>query len=84
MSTLVLGTQGIFLDVTEPGDEDGDILDEAETIKFYFETLQKKNPLIVKEVSKVKLDSSLLLYLFFCLLSFCLFDLGQGPAIRPM
>ncbi|XP_041532432.1 ATP-binding cassette sub-family A member 17-like [Microtus oregoni] len=44
---------GIFLDVTEPEDEDGDILDEAETIKFYFETLLKKNPLIVKEVSKV-------------------------------
>lgn len=65
MSTLVLGTQGMFLDVTEPEDEDGDILDKAETIKFYFETLLKKNSLIVKEVSKVKLDSSLLLCLFF-------------------
>lgn len=58
MSTLVLGTQGMFLDVTEPEDDDEDILDEAETIKFYFETLLKKNPLIVKEVSKVKLDLS--------------------------
>ncbi|XP_038184150.1 ATP-binding cassette sub-family A member 17-like [Arvicola amphibius] len=44
---------GMFLDVTKSEDEDGDILDEAETIKFYFETLLKKNPLIVKEVSKV-------------------------------
>ncbi|CAO2642148.1 ATP-binding cassette sub-family A member 17 [Lemmus lemmus] len=44
---------GMFLDAAEPEDEDGDILDEAETIKFYFETLLKKNPLIVKEVSKV-------------------------------
>nr|XP_048292242.1 ATP-binding cassette sub-family A member 17-like isoform X2 [Myodes glareolus] len=44
---------GMFLDVTEPEDDDEDILDEAETIKFYFETLLKKNPLIVKEVSKV-------------------------------
>ena len=72
MSTLVLGTQGMFLDVTEPEDDDEDILDEAETIKFYFETLLKKNPLIVKEVSKVKLDLSLLLYLFFAFyLSVC-------------
>lgn len=72
MSTLVLGTQGMFLDVTEP-DEDEDILDEAETIKFYFETLLKKNPLIVKEVSKVKLDLSLLLYLVFVVYLFVCF-----------
>lgn len=73
MSTLVLGTQGMFLDVTEPEDEDEDILDEAETIKFYFETLLKKNPLIVKEVSKVKLDLSLLLFLFFVVYLFVCF-----------
>lgn len=73
MSTLVLGTQGMFLDVTEPEDDDEDILDEAETIKFYFETLLKKNPLIVKEVSKVKLDLSLLLYLFFVFYLFVCF-----------
>ncbi|XP_042139620.2 ATP-binding cassette sub-family A member 17-like isoform X8 [Peromyscus maniculatus bairdii] len=42
---------GTFLNVTEPEDED--VLDEAETIKFYLETLLKKNPLIVKDVSKV-------------------------------
>lgn len=72
MSTLVLGTQGMFLDVTEP-DEDEDILDEAETIKFYFETLLKKNPLIVKEVSKVKLDLSLLLHLVFVFYLFVCF-----------
>ncbi|XP_035303775.1 ATP-binding cassette sub-family A member 17-like [Cricetulus griseus] len=40
---------GIFLDEME----DEDVLEEAEAIKFYFETLIKKNPLIVKEVSKV-------------------------------
>ena len=48
--------------VAEPEDED--VLEEAETIKRYLETLVKKNPLVVKEVSKVKLDSALLLYLF--------------------
>ncbi|XP_052615063.1 ATP-binding cassette sub-family A member 17-like isoform X4 [Peromyscus californicus insignis] len=42
---------GTFLNVTEPEDED--VLDETETIKFYLETLLKKNPLIVKDVSKV-------------------------------
>ncbi|XP_059126156.1 ATP-binding cassette sub-family A member 17-like isoform X2 [Peromyscus eremicus] len=42
---------GTFLNVTEP--EDKDVLDETETIKFYLETLLKKNPLIVKDVSKV-------------------------------
>lgn len=48
--------------------EDEDVLEEAEAIKFYFETLIKKNPLIVKEVSKVKLNSPLLLYLLVCLI----------------
>ncbi|XP_036052341.1 ATP-binding cassette sub-family A member 17-like [Onychomys torridus] len=42
---------GTFLSVTEPEDED--VLDEAETIKFYLETLLKKNSLIVKDMSKV-------------------------------
>lgn len=53
--------------VTEPEDED--VLEEAETIKYCLETLTKKNPLVVKEVSKVKLDSALLL---------CLSDWRQG------
>ncbi|XP_040604164.1 ATP-binding cassette sub-family A member 17 isoform X2 [Mesocricetus auratus] len=34
--------------------EDEDVLEEAETIKFGFETLIQKTPLIVKEVSKVR------------------------------
>lgn len=46
--------------------EDEDVLEEAETIKFGFETLIQKTPLIVKEVSKVKLNSPLLL--FVCLI----------------
>lgn len=52
----------MIFDVAEPEDED--VLEETEAIKHYLETLIKKNPLVVKEVSKVKLDSALLLYLF--------------------
>nr|XP_034363568.1 ATP-binding cassette sub-family A member 17 [Arvicanthis niloticus] len=42
---------GMISGVTEPEDED--VLEEAETIKYHLETLTKKNPLVVKEVSKV-------------------------------
>ncbi|XP_021005007.1 ATP-binding cassette sub-family A member 17 isoform X2 [Mus caroli] len=45
---------GMIFDVTEPEDED--VLEETETIKRYLETLIKKNPLVVKEVSKVYKD----------------------------
>ncbi|KAL1779811.1 ATP-binding cassette sub-family A member 17 isoform X1 [Sigmodon hispidus] len=48
----------MFHNVTEPEDED--VLEEVETIKYYFETLLKKNPLIVKEVSKVYKEVSVL------------------------
>lgn len=52
----------MIFDATEPEDED--VLEETEAIKYCLETLVKKNPLVVKEVSKVKLNSALLLYLF--------------------
>ncbi|XP_031208514.1 ATP-binding cassette sub-family A member 17 isoform X2 [Mastomys coucha] len=42
---------GMIFDATEPEDED--VLEETEAIKYCLETLVKKNPLVVKEVSKV-------------------------------
>ncbi|EDL22309.1 mCG132071, partial [Mus musculus] len=45
---------GMIFDVAEPEDED--VLEETEAIKHYLETLIKKNPLVVKEVSKVYKD----------------------------
>ncbi|XP_052051225.1 ATP-binding cassette sub-family A member 17 [Apodemus sylvaticus] len=42
---------GMTFDATESEDEG--VLEEAETIKRYLETLIKKNPLVVKEASKV-------------------------------
>lgn len=52
----------MLLNVT--GAEDEDVLEEAENIKYHLDTLIKKSPLVVKELSKVKLDLALLLCLF--------------------
>lgn len=55
LSILVSGKQvALHSEVAVPGDQD--VEEEAKMIETYLEKLCKKNPLVLKELSKVKSD----------------------------